>query len=229
MAAGRVPQDKIEEVERLVDKYMTMLKVKAQRPHVRYESKLGAHYLGVCHWTPSLPDTTTISLQKSILDHSQTLERVVAHEMVHHQELTSLTESDKRLLQLGIKPRSHGPSFKTGAALVNAIMGPSFVTETSDTDYVVATNSKPYFLLIKPIARNTPTYGWAWGVRLSAHMKEKIAKEQASGGARLFQVTDSKWTAGAKIERFGGFSLPRRDEEVSELAALYARAPQAKI
>jgi SprT-like family len=212
-------------IEVFVEKYMEVLDIEGQEPDIVIVDNLGSKWLGLCEWKPSRPDTTTIYLQRRIIDDEGTLERVVAHEMIHHEEMLNLSDVDKALLKLGrgrlLNP--HGPSFKRGQALINEVMGDDFVSEKSDQSFVYSKNERSFYVLIMEGPRGK--LGWAWAVRLSPQMKNKVAREVASG-AKLVMTTDVRWTAGVKIK--SGMSLPRNDEETAALAEL-AEEPSAEV
>ena len=64
-------------------------------------------------------DSATIELQRQhVANDAKFLERVIAHEMIHHRNYLDGTEDEK-----------HGDAFREGAARINAIMGPDFVVE----------------------------------------------------------------------------------------------------
>lgn len=217
------------DIGEFVEKYMEVLDIEGPEPDISVVDNLGSKWLGLCEWNPRRPMTTTIYLQRRIVDDSRTLERVIAHEMIHHKEMLNLSPSEKALIKHGkghvLNP--HGPSFHQGQAMINEVMGDDFVSEESDQDFVYKKNEKPFYVLIMEGPRGNPRHalGWAWAVRLSPQMKNKIAREIASG-AKLVMTTDDRWTAGTKIKM--GMSLPRNDDEATALAEL-AEEPSAEV
>ena len=109
--------DLARRVNGYVTKYMGVLQIDGPRP--RIELVGGA----VGDWAARAdqdPPTTRIELRSRLFaGHDKFLERVVAHEMVHHRNYLSGTEDEQ-----------HGPAFREGAALINGIMGRGFVVET---------------------------------------------------------------------------------------------------
>ncbi len=197
-------------VDTVVSKYMSILSIE-HRPTVKLRSNLGAGWLGRCSWSTRAPNTSLIELQRSILSDERTLERVIAHEMVHHRDYMEMSADTVALLRIGIKPPGHGQSFLEGAQEINAVMGEDFVTVESDKEYSTSKNTKQYFLLIATAYSNR--LGYAWAVRISPEAQKHIDKAVADGG-RLVKVTDERWTAGkAKIKRFGGLSIPKQGSE----------------
>ncbi len=212
-------------VEPFIDKYMAMLGIVGERPIVVVKSALGAGWLGRTKWSSRNPHTTTIEFQRSILPDPRTLERVVAHEMVHHRDMLAMTDQEIELAKIGIKPATHGDNFTQGAAIINAVMGAGFVTVESDKEYVQAPHGKELYVLIEPMSPSNPRLGWSWAARLSPEA-EAIVAEKVARGARLVRTTDLKWTQGrSKIKRFGGMSLPPQGSpKEAELRALYESA-----
>lgn len=208
-------------IDDYVTKYMGILAIDGDRPVIKLRSDLGSKWLGRSTWSSKRPHSTILELQQSILGDDRTLERVIAHEMIHHRDALAISEKDIVLMGVGIKPESHGASFREGAARINAIMGPGFVTELSDKEYSHAPSLKKFFVLITPLPDGR--LGWTWAVRLGGKAKD-WADELVGRGSRLVQTTDDRWTRGAKIKRYGGYSIPRTGEDVALLQELYVKA-----
>ncbi len=100
-------------------------------------------------------------------------------------------------------------------------MGPGFVTAVSDKDYSHAPFGKTYVVLITPLPDGR--LGWNWAARLGSKAKA-WADELVGRGSRLVQTTDERWTRGRKIERYGGYSIPRDSQDTALLQELYAAA-----
>jgi hypothetical protein len=194
-----------------------------ERPILHVVSGLGKKWLGRDVWKSGTPKTTTLELRRSILGDPRTLERVVAHEMVHHLNFVSMTPDDIEAARLGIKPPSHGQDFLHGAALVNSVMGDGFVTVTSDQEYVQSPHDKELYVLIAPAFAGR--LGWAWAARLSPEAEAIVAEKTREGG-RLVRTTDLQWASGrAKIKKFGGLNLPKAGSpKEAALRALYEGA-----
>ena len=209
-------------IDDLIDKYMRMLSIDGAKPVVVVKTRIGASWLGRDRWTSRMPHTTTMELQRSIVGDPRTLERVVAHEMVHHRDNLALTPEQIHLVRLGIKPDSHGAAFRQGAAIINAVMGPDFVTKTSDQDYVEAPPERDLYLLIVPLGEYGGRLGFAWAARLSSEALSIVAKRALEGG-KLVRTRDRRWTnSRAKIKRFGGLSIPEVGSPLAvDLRALY--------
>ena len=222
VVVGRADPSTAREIERLIDKYMEMLRISGPRPIVRLRDNLGRRWLGRAWRKIGAPGTTaaattTIELQRAIIGHQRTLERVVAHEMIHHRDFLSMDDLDKARLRLGIRQEGHGEQFLQGAAMVNAQMGPGFVTIKSDQEDVLATNTRLFFVLIQPAMRDR--LGWTWAARLSPTASQWAARKIAQG-ARLVSTTDERWAAGPRIGH-GRVAIPEDAENVERLKALY--------
>lgn len=222
------PRSTPNEIIEIVAKYMGVLGVD-DPPEITIVDNLGSTWLGICRWAANDPSTSHIKLQRRILAHPATLDRVLAHEMVHHWEFMSLTPEQVNLVRFGIKPESHGPKFLEGAAKINRLMGEDYVTKTSDASYELAQNTREFYLLIKPMNHRENRLGWAWAGRLTPQIRDRIARECRENQAKLIKTTDDRWTVGTKIQRFGGISIPPiKSEYESALIDLYTSAPECE-
>lgn len=206
-------------IEALIDKYMGILGVRGMvAPLIKLRDNIGSRWLGQTVYAPhKLPDTTKIVIQKSILPLPKTLERVIAHEVIHHRDFLNLRPDEKRLIVLGFKPDGHGANFREGAARINEVMGPDYVTVKSDQTYDRAQKtSREFYMLIRPAYDDK--LGWSWASRLSDDMKAKIS---AMSHGRLVKSSDPRWTAGVKFKKYGGMSLPKGGETADLLRQLY--------
>ena len=209
------------DIDGYVTKYMGILAIDGARPLIKLRSNLGSTWLGRSTWSSSRPHTTLLEIQQSVLGDERTLERVIAHEMIHHRDALAISENDMVLMRVGIKPESHGASFREGADRINAIMGPEFVTAVSDKEYSQAPSLKKFVVLITPLPDGR--LGWTWAARLGNKAKSWV-DELVGRGSRLVYTTDDRWTRGAKIKRYGGYSIPKTSEDVALLQDLYQTA-----
>jgi len=207
-------------LEGLVDKYAAMLGVSV-KPDVELRDNLGSRWLGQTSWRASRPHTSVIALQRSIVPDPRTLERVVAHEMIHHRDFMRMPPSELALVKLGIKPAGHGASFRQGAQLINSIMGPGFVTETSDQEYAVAASGKEYVVLVTLLITGAGhRLGWSWASRLGPSARA-WSEKKVGEGSRLVTTKDPQWLRGPKIEKYGGYAIPKTVEQAEALRKLY--------
>lgn len=217
-----------EQIAHLVADYMDMLGVpsSADPPWIEVRDNVGAKWLAITEWRSSRPETTTIVVQRKILDVPETLERAVAHEVIHHVQFMKMTKADLAMLKLGRKDLSsgHGPDFRQMAEKINAIKGEGFVTEKSDETYDVPVSGKKIFVLIEPVPGDR--LGWAWGARLSPQMEAEIQSRSVStAGVALVETDDDRFIHGVKIKKYGGRSIPPKGSELeTRLRELYEEA-----
>lgn len=201
-------------IHRLVAKYARMLEV-TELPKVAIRNNLRSTWLG--RLTFRRGQQNVMDIQEAVLADEASLERVVAHEMAHHVEMLSLTEADFAKLKVGIRPASHGSVWLELAAKINSVMGAGFVTKNSDASYSVATETKPYFILIT-LGYDGPYFWYAVGVRLSPKSKS-YAERSIAGGGKLIRTMDPLWSQGASIGK--GWSISKDPEVQAKLAVLF--------
>lgn len=208
----------ISAIEGFIRKHLRILGEPSPLPRIAIVNHLGAKWHGRHTYFPKAGDYL-MEVQRSVLADEPTLERIVAHETVHHAEAHALTDADRQLLRMGRGRHllSHGSSFTSRASKINSVMGPGFVTITSDQGYKATPSTKEFSLLIMPLERGM--LGYQWAARLSPAMRAFIERKQAEG-ARLTTTRDERFTRGAKIGP-GGWSVPRDDETRAKLASLY--------
>lgn len=115
---AKIPDEIAQRVDDYVTKYMEILQIDGERPSIKLRNNPSVDWVGRTDRHSSDRPPTTIELQKRLFNDDRFLERVIAHEMVHHRNYLASTEDEK-----------HGASFREGAARINAIMGPDFVVE----------------------------------------------------------------------------------------------------
>lgn len=164
----KIPANAAKRIDNHVAKYMGILDI-AERPDIKAHDDPGSFWYGRHSKGIQVDEDTgtvvgavgTLDLQKRIFKHDNFLERVIAHEMIHHRDFIAspLTPEQKEKLQAEIAAgglwklaeeseeeeesrdetvpteaddeadrQGHGPSFWEGAARINAVMGPEFVT-----------------------------------------------------------------------------------------------------
>jgi hypothetical protein len=186
-------------INNLVRKYMVILDIK-KPPTIEIKNRIAPGWLGRCH------SNGLIELLSSILADLTTLERVVAHEMIHWRNFSVAGKQDD-------DPKGHGTSFEEGAAIVNAKMGKDFVTKFSDQSYVQSKNMQHYYLVVWP--RKTGGYGWVWSAGMSDKGKAMVSaidtsvagEGQPSGLTKVFKTTEDRWLQGRKLTSPGKTSL----------------------
>lgn len=221
--APRARQELVARVEPLVRKYMGILDAQTQ-PVIVVKDNIGSRWLGRTVWSFATPKMTRIELQRRVFDDDKTLERVLAHEMIHHSDFTSLTDQQIALMRMRLfSSPGHGRSFTAKAEQINEIMGEDYVTETSDQTYTLATEtSKMFYLVVAPTPMREGYYGYAWAVRLTPDIGACAQHFVARRDGVLVASRDPRWTRGAKLGKTcRGLSIPLDAEDQAELARLY--------
>lgn len=211
----------------MVRAYLEMLGIDAvEEPDVVLRDNVGSRWLGrwSMKWRSGLPGRPLIEIQRSVLPDLRTLERVVAHEVVHHAQYLRMDPSEMELLRIGIRPVGHGTSFQQIAAVLNEKVGEGFVTAKSDQEYVVMPSGKRILLLISPT--RIGRLGWQWATRLGPKAHDWVQRK-ISEGARLVEAYDNDfvWTSGPRIEAWKGWAMPPDEEAANRLKELYEGAP----
>jgi len=194
-------------------------------PDLEIKDNLGSKWLARVEWSPRTPNTSLLQIQKVALKDERTLERIVAHEMIHVHNFMRMTDAERAYLKLRRSSLSddHGTKFRELAERVNAEMGADFVTERSDQDYELAENERPFFVLIQKLGSGK--LGWTWAAKLSPQMEKEIEKRKLEDSAILVESTDRRFTKGAKIKKYGGCSVPRSgSDDEGALLELYEEA-----
>lgn len=215
LEAAAVPDEALS----LVGKYVEILGVPTM-PRVVVRDNVGSRWLGRTLWHARRPGSTTIELQKSILGHPQTMERVIAHEVIHHAEFVELTPGQVELYQNRLfKPPKHGPRFHELARRVNNAVGDDeFVTEISDQSYVVE-SSRKFFVMVAEVYPGR--FGYAYAVKLSPKMLEKLRLYKANNRiVRVAETKERKWSRGPRFGD-GRYAVPSEPGEQDELRVLY--------
>ena len=199
-------------MHRLLDRFFREEKLPVPRIKVRDNLKSG--WLGRTSWLRNDPGNTTIEIQRSILDDLKTVERVLAHELIHHCDFMKNPQPTRAA-------NPHGPYFHHWAERINSVMGKDFVNERSDTSYVEDVQ-KEFFVLISPWKPNDPhsPLGWAWTARPSTEQRAKIA-ELGRDGAKLFKTKNARFLKGPKIQRYMRWAVPHDQPTQQLLKELY--------
>jgi predicted SprT family Zn-dependent metalloprotease len=206
-------------------------------PRIKIVNNVGSRWLGRDSYSPRVDKNNTVmEIQKRITGDEKTLDRVIAHELIHHYSfLVNFAHPEhgednwKKAAQksrLGFKEDAHGKEFKEWADKINAVMGKDYVTEKSDESFVIESD-KDFFILLSPVNKDLGKIGWAWTVRPSEEQKNVI-KQKIMEGSKLFTSRDEKFTAGVKIKKYGGISVPIKKELQDELKEMYKSGKTAQ-
>lgn len=220
------------DIPAVIAKFMPHLTPGLPHPTVRVVNSLGTPWLARDLWVPG-EGNTVIEIQKAVVNDRTTLERIIAHELVHHDIF--LTEwlplsGSKNINQLMNIEGGHGAKFKTRADKLNAIFGPDFVTETSDAAMVEEEAGTPYYVLLK---MNAPgQISWAYCVRPSArqraYIEERIVTGTVPGQFKLVKTRDRVWAQGVAVGK--GFASTWNKELGLKLQDLWEHSePLSKV
>lgn len=124
---AKIPPKSAARVDGYVAKYMDVLDIDAAPPKTSLVDSRPLKWIARAKWDVKRPEGTVLEFQKALFKNDKNddwLERSIAHEMIHYRDTVErakdpTTEHD---------PSGHGASFHEGAARINAIMGPDFVT-----------------------------------------------------------------------------------------------------
>jgi len=220
-------------IKKLLDRFFKEYNL--PMPRIKIANNVASRWLGRCGYTPSVDKfNTTMEIQKRITNDEKTLDRILAHELIHHLNFIEKYAHPEhgednwkkysQMKRIGFSDDPHGKQFKEWADKINMVMGKDYVTEKSDETYAVEID-KDFFVLLYPISKEK--IGWAWTVRPSDEQKNVI-KQKIMEGAKLFTARDSKFTSGAKIKKYGGFSVPTKTEFKEQLKEMYTSGKQAQ-
>ena len=206
-------------------------------PRIKIVDRMTAGWLGRDVYNRQVDkNNTTMEIQKSITNDEKTLDRVIAHELIHHFTfLNNFAHPEKgeenwkshvTKVKIGFKPDGHGKEFQEWAAKINAVKGADYVTEKSDASYVSEV-TKDYYLLIVPLAKSADKFGWMWSVRPSTEQK-LVIQQKIMEGAKLLLSRDERFMTGARIKKYGGVSVPRDAETKKKLQDLFESGKDIK-
>jgi hypothetical protein len=196
-------------------------------PDIAVRDNLGSKWLAVTVWDPKMPETSTIVIQKTALADARTVDKIVAHEIIHHINFLRMDPTERALLtrRRGSLSDGHDQAFWRLADRVNAEMGGDFVTERSSQDYALAENEKVFHVLIEPLRGDK--IGWSWISKLTPQAKEEVRRREAGAKNPLavVETTDVRLTRGVKLKKYGGCSVARAgSDEEAILRELYESA-----
>lgn len=224
--------EQLDMIESYLERYLKLFGSRSM-PKVSVHNNLNSPWLGRTVWYTQRPQSTEMQFQKSILQDPRTLERVVAHEVVHHVHFTSIDSDNIRCIRLKQckMPPGHGEEFFRLAKVVNDAVGDdSFVTEKSDETYVVQ-QSKAYRLLVAELndsedvpasMRGKYAYAWSGAMPRSPRVVRWI-QTMIDRGARLTTTTNVQFAR--RGPRFGqGLAVAQTEELQQALRDAYRNA-----
>lgn len=153
---------------------------KGPKPQLKIVDNLNMKWLGQYKYGQV---TSLISIQRRIVDHKDTLDGTMTHELIH---LMDWLNNRSNL--------SHGSYFTSEMNRINGIMGMKFVTPKSDEDDVIAPPSKEYFLFVEP--NETRGFYFTHSAALSARQKAHISQHP---NGKLFKVQYAEFSHSPRI------------------------------
>jgi hypothetical protein len=207
------------QVQQIAHKYLNQFfhEFNLPVPEVKLVKKMGVGWLARDVWRPSTPDTTTLEINVYLIESEEQLDRIIAHELIHHYNFVVLKYG--KLSGGMAKMMGHGPEFKKWAAKINSVKGADYVTEKSDQ--ISTTEVPEFYVLVKEIRPGT--IGWAWSKRPSAKQLEAIKVLQEKG----WKLTKSKMyelSYGPTIGPRAPYATTRNDKINDVLQELWQKA-----
>lgn len=238
---GKTPKNASEtltmaDVQRIARELMPVLKPGLPLPEFKIVNSPRSKWLGQCVWKwglnkegqPYGADNTEIALQKSLMVSEESLQRIIAHELCHHEHF--LLKDKPELMKLGYhtfkflhaRRDGHGSEFKEVANRFNAKYGKDYVTRTSDEALVVNRGVKPYFLLIWDTGKKLV---YSQAARLSSKQKAYIERHDCRE-YRLVRTDDPEFIHGSSIGN--GWRIPSTPERKETIQKLW-ESPDIRI
>jgi hypothetical protein len=186
-------------------------------PLIKIVNHIKPKALGTCTWkfvkrkdgTSYCWDTTVIELEKVILGHEETLRRVLAHELAHHEDnLVNNAEEFKKMgfdsfkLSRRFNRDDHGPSWQAIANRFNQKYGKNFVTIASDKTYVLEKSDKPFLVALEQYRGDR---WFAYTVRLGPKQQKYLERQYSPW--KLIKTTDGDFLKAKLGER--GWSVAK--------------------
>ncbi len=203
----------VSQVQQAIHKFLNKFfkKYNLPTPRIKIVNNSTEKWLGRTIYNPSQDtNNTTIEVQKSITNDEKTLDRIIAHELIHHWEFC-VQQSNKH-------HEAHGSEFKNWARIINNVMGKDYVTMVSDTTYVQEIDNE-YYLLITEISHDR--YGWAWSAYPNSKQKDEVRKRVHDGKTKLFKSKDTRFVGGVKISAGGWLSIPKDKDIMQALKEIF--------
>ena len=148
MSKATIPPEIAERIDGYVDKYTGILQIAGAPPSIKIRNDPKAPWLGRLAWRSERPHTSILELQKRLFKNDRHLERVIAHEMIHHRDFLKLPKGEVERIDAGLvpdAPKKHTASFAKGAARINKVMGAGFVKKEEASEdlpkYLLPTES----------------------------------------------------------------------------------------
>jgi len=228
------------DIQRIAQELMPVLKPGLPVPEFKIVNSPRSRWLGQCIWTYGLRggqlfgnENTTIEIQKAVMVNEESLRRIIAHELCHHETYLAISRPElyekgyQRFEFFNKRQDGHGKDFIEVASRFNAKYGEKFVSRTSDEKVITDVEVKPYYILI--MKENGVSGRQRIGYEQSAHMTAKqraYILEKDVENYRLTRTDDPRFIKGAVIGPYNGWSYFResdidRDNKLAKLAELF--------
>jgi hypothetical protein len=228
----------IASIDAIIREILPLLSSSLPTPTIKIVNQARASWLARCTWKIGKDkergawcgDNTEIEVQRAVLDHEQTLRRVVAHELCHHaQFMINDRPNFKRLGFEGFRmlqrfDDGHGAEWREWASVLNSKFGEKFVTKTSDSEYVEnRVVAKDFYLLLR--RTNLGRIYYQVATRISPKAQEwldrKGADEYYSKDMRLVMSRDPMFLKGANIGSNGWSYFPTAEYDTDKMEQLW--------
>lgn len=160
------------DLQNIARKYLNMLPGgdEMDLPRIVIVNQISQNWDATAMWDPKLPVPGSILLQKRIMRDTETVERLMAHEICHYWAHTRLyvNKEGNRATHLG---HGSGSFWYEAAQIINGKKGDSeFITEFSDASYV-SKNTKFFYVMV---LKGRSELGWVWFSRLTKNISTQI-------------------------------------------------------
>jgi GNAT superfamily N-acetyltransferase len=186
-------------------------------PQIRIADYTRSKWLGRTEWRHGEPNTTIV-LQKAICHDEETLRRIIAHELVHHEQMLKVwsTYPGGKVFDRIVRIEGgHGGVFKEIANRWNAKHGKDFITNKSDESYEKQFTERPFFVLVSRTSWGSPR--WQASIRISGKQKIWMSGKNMEE-YRLTQTTDQDFVDAPNIGS-RHWEYPHKDNHGLILAA----------
>ena len=187
-------------------------------PQIRIADYTRSKWLGRTEWRHGDPNTTIV-LQKAICYDEETLLRVLAHELVHHEQMLKVwsTYPGGKTFDIMVKIEGgHGRVFREIANRWNAKHGKDFITDKSDESYEKQFTERPFFVFLSRTTWSAPR--WQASIRISGKQKIWMSGKNMED-FRLVQTTDQDFVNAPNIGSRRGWDYPHKDDHGLILSA----------
>lgn len=188
--------------EVMARKHLAILGVTLPLPRFTVVARVGARWGGRCKWRSDWT-TCVIEIHETMTGNPRDLERVVAHEIIHHVVFMQQGRAGRWV--------GHGGVFLEMLAKLNATLGEGFVTTMCGDDYLRAELARPIHLVLwRRLGGTVPSVGWY--ARATARTQRTLMRLAAGtavgqGEVRVVQTRAPIWAHFPRIGARARFGL----------------------